>query len=519
MSALRRTVPIAFLLLLAFAASPASPSAAAQPSPLTGLDAYIESAMRDWQVPGLAIAVVSGDAVLFARGYGTRTIGRADEPVDEHTLFAIASTTKALTAAALGTLVDEGRLRWDDPVTQHLPAFQLHDPYITREITVRDLLTHRSGIARSDQLWIAAPFDRDELLRRARHLPRVASFRAEYGYHNVMYLAAGELAAAVSGRTWDDLVELRIFRPLGMTRSTTRAALVETRDNVATSHIRVDGRPVAVPRRNYDNLGGAGAAFSTVHDLARWVRMHLHGGTFEGTRLLSAATLAELHTPQTIIRIDSVAARMFPSSHLRAYALGWNVQDYHGRKLVHHSGNVNWTRTQIGMLPGEGVGVVVIANLNTSSLQHALMYRVLDAFLGLPPRDWSAEYLVLARRADERAAERRREIEAARIADTLPSHVLEQYTGTYASELFGELRIALEDGRFVLRYAPDYIADLEHWHHDTFRGNWRRAGSGSAFVTFSLDARARVTSVDVEDLGEFRRVAGSETRTAREAMR
>jgi CubicO group peptidase (beta-lactamase class C family) len=474
-----------------------------QPAPLDGLDAWIESAMREWEVPGLAIAVVRNDSVIHARGYGVREQGRP-EPVDEHTLFAIASTTKALTVAGLGMLVDEGRLSWDDPVSQHLPSFLLADPWITRELTVRDLLTHRSGVSRSDNLWIAGPFDRDEVLRRARYLPPTAGFRTTYGYQNIMYIAAGEVLGSVSGRGWDEFIAERLFRPLGMTRSTTRAADVEAVDNVAASHTRVDGGVRVVERRNYDNIGGAGAGFSSVHDMAQWVRMQLNGGVYDGRRLLAEPTLREMHTPQTVMRSDTTAQRLFPTTSFRAYGLGWNLQDYHGRKLVHHSGTLNWTRTQIGMVPAANVGVVVIANLSTSNLQVAVMYHVLDALLGIEPTDWSSEYLAIARRGGGSNAE------DTRVRGTTPSLPVDGYAGRYTSDVYGDLSLDVEGGALVLHYAPDYIADLEHWHHDTFRARWRRVGSGTAFITFSLDHQGRAASAELAGFGAFRK-ARSET--------
>lgn len=478
--------------------------AQAQAAPLTGLDAYVEAAMRDWSVPGLAISVVRNDSVIFARGYGTTELG-GGQPVDENTLFAIASTSKAFTAGALGMLVDEGKVRWDERVTAYLPGFELHDPYVTREITVRDLLTHRVGIARSDNIWIAAPFDRAEILRRARYLPQVDGFREKYGYNNVMFITAGEVVGAVSGQGWDDFISRRIFQPLGMTRSTTRAAVVETRGNVASSHTEVDGEVLAVPRRNYDNIGGAGAIFSSSRDMAQWVRLHLAGGMWNGQRLLSDSVLAEMYTPQTVIRIDSTATRMFPSTRFKAYGFGWNVQDYQGRKLINHSGSINYTRTQVGMIPEDGIGVVVIANLSSSNLQLALMYRVLDALMGVEPTDWSAEYLELAHRGDQRAAQSADRLAASRIQGTTPSVPLERYEGTFTNDVYGDIRVRREGEGLVLDYAPMYVADLEHWHHDTFRAVWRRPGAGRSFITFSLDERARITALDLEDFGTFAR--------------
>ena len=499
---IRRTLPLAALLPLVLALCLHAP-VSAQARPLAGLDAYIEQAIKDWEVPGLAIAVIRNDTIIHARGYGVRELGRPG-PVDEHTLFAIASTTKAMTVAALGMLVDERKLRWDDPVTRHLAGLELADPFITRELTVRDLLTHRSGLARNDNLWIAAPFDRAEVLRRVRYLPVSSGFRSTYGYNNIMYIAAGETVAAISGMSWDDFLEQRLFGPLGMTRTTSRAAVVEARDNVAMSHTRVDGSVHPVPRRNYDNIGGAGAVFSSVHDMAQWLRMHLNGGTYDGKRILSAAALREMYTPQTVMRSDTTAERMFPTTHFRAYGLGWFLQDYQGRKLVHHSGSINWTRTQIMMVPSERIGVIAIANYGSSNLQLALAYRVIDALLGVPPTDWSAEYLALSRRGQNTTPAAPGQ---GRIANTTPSLATADYAGRYTNELYGDIELVHENGRLVLRYAPDYIADMEHWHHDTFRARWRRIGYGTAMLTFTLDHQARPASFELAGFGTFRRAA------------
>lgn len=481
----------------------------AQPAPLRGLDAYVEQAMKAWEVPGLALAVVRGDSVIYARGYGVIEVGK-DQRVDEHTLFAIASTSKAFTSAALGLLVDEGKLEWDDRVTKHLPGFQLADPWITANLTVRDLLTHRAGVARQDNIWIAAPFDRDEILHRARHLEQVSPFRAHYGYNNIMFIAAGEVAGAASGLGWDELVTRRIFAPLGMTRSTTRTAVAESRGNIAVSHTRVDGKVTAVGRRNYDNIGGAGGVFSSARDMAQWLRLHLGNGRFAGDSILSQAAMAEMRQPHNPLRVDSVARRLFPDTKFRAYALGWNVQDFRGHTLVHHSGSINYTRTHVGYVPEAGIGFVAMANLSTSDLQLALMYRVLDALLGAPATDWSAEYLALAQRGNERSARAARELEEARLPGTTPSVEAGRYTGTFTDALYGDVRVRTEGDRLVLDYAPDYVGDLEHWHHDTFRVVWRRAGFGRGFVTFSLDERARITGLALDGFGSFRRTAGPE---------
>ncbi len=483
------------------------PGAPVAPERLAGLDSYIEEAVRDWEIPGLAIAVIQDDQVVYARGFGERRLG-SGVPVDERTLFAIASTTKAMTVAGLGMLVSEDVLDWDDPVSEYLPGFQLEDPFVTRHITVRDLLTHRTGVSRSDNLWIAAPFDRPEILRRARYLPQSDEFRDGYGYNNIMYMVAGEVLAAAAGVPWATFIETRLFEPLGMERSSPRSAVVAGRDNVAASHVQSEGRVIAIDHRDYDALGPAGSVFSSAWEMAQWLRLQLNYGEYEGRRLLDSAAIAEMHEPQTVMSSDSVDRRMFPSTHFRAYGLGWRMQDYHGHKIVQHTGAVNFMRTQVAMVPGEGIGVVVLANLSSSQLQTALMYRVFDALLGIPETDWSSEYLALSKRSSERSRERTAERDAARVLGTRPSLSLQEYAGTYTDRLFGEVDVALEDGGLVLRYSPDYVADLGHWHFDTFRATWRRAGYGYDDVTFALGADGEVRSLTLPGFATFRREGG-----------
>jgi CubicO group peptidase (beta-lactamase class C family) len=479
---------------------------------LQGLDAWIEAAMAAWEVPGLAVGVVVGDSVVLARGYGVTRLGDA-EAVDEHTIFAIASTTKAFTSASLALLVDEGRLGWEDPVSRHLPWFRVADPMVSGELTVRDLLTHRVGTARLDNLWIASPFDRQEILRRARHLPQVEGFRRDYGYNNLLYIAAGEVAGAAAGMSWDELVESRIFGPLGMTRSTTRAARVEALGNAAHSHTRIDGEVTAIPRRDYDAIGGAGAAWSSAHDMTRWLRLHLGRGTFEGERILEEARFDEMYAPDTVIPVDSVARRLHPTQHFSAYALGWRVQDLHGERVIHHSGSINYTRTQVTLLPageaGPAVGIVAMANLSSSNLQLALTHHIMDLLRGREPAPWSDLYLEVQSRSEAASDRSAAQLAEARLQGVGPSLPLEGYVGRYQDPLFGEVGIVLEPVEpggtpgLVLRYSPEYVADLEPWHQDLFRVQWRRPGAGSTFVRFALDPRGRITGAALDGFATF----------------
>jgi CubicO group peptidase (beta-lactamase class C family) len=480
---------------------------AAVPAPLRGVDAWVERALADWGVPGLALAVVKDDSIVYARGFGVRRLGER-APVTDRTLFAVGSTTKAFTAAALAMLVDSGKVAWDDPVTKYLSTFELHDPYVTRELTVRDLLTHRSGLARGDALWWATPYSRDEVLRRVRHLEPSWSFRSRYGYQNIMFLAAGQIVHAVTGQSWDDFVQLRIFAPLGMTASNTSVtALAETGD-VATPHSPVDGRMQPVAWRNIDNIGPAGSINSSVRDMAQWIRLQLGEGVFNGRRLLFAATVREMHAAHMVIPVDTLSERLWPSTHFRAYGLGWALQDYRARKLVGHGGAIDGMRAHVTLVPEERLGVVVLSNGGEPSrlLTQAVVFRVIDAYLGGPTRDWGADLLALRRRLVARDSTERQERAAERVADTRPSLDLPRYAGTYRSDMYGDVTVTHENGGLVMRFGPHFAGELRHWHFDTFEARWRDRTMGESLVTFGLSAEGKVGRLAWRNVGEFARV-------------
>jgi CubicO group peptidase (beta-lactamase class C family) len=495
---------------LLLAVSLSATAAHAQPAPLRGLDTYIERAMQEWKVPGLAIAVVKDDSVVYARGFGVREVGRP-ERVDASTIFAIGSATKPVTAAAVGVLVDEGRVRWTDPAAQHLPGLQLFDPYVTRELTVRDLLTHRSGLARGDLMWIVGEFDRADILRRVRHLEPSWSFRSQFGYQNLMYLAAGELVPAVTQTSWDDLVRERIFAPLGMRASSTSIRALEGRTDLAIPHAEIDGQVRPIAWRNIDNIGPAGSINSNVLDMAQWVRMNLNEGSYRGERVLSPEVVRTMQTPETLIRSEGAWALMAPEANFMAYGVGWFMNDYRGRKVVQHGGNIDGMHALVGMLPAEELGVVILTNLNPNFLTYALMYRIFDGYLGGPQQDWSRRHLASADTLMEMGRAQQRRMEEGRVEGTRPSRPLAEYAGTYEEAVHGRLTVAEEGGGLVLRWGPRQVADLEHWHYDTFRASWRDPGFlsifGRSFVTFTLDPQGTPARVEIPGAAEFRRVA------------
>lgn len=498
-----RAALAALIVLAALPAQPVGPltapaSLVAQaaptdpPAPLEGLDAWIEAAMRDWNVPGVAVAVVADDSVVYARGFGVREVG-APDPVDAHTLFGVMSTTKAFTSTAVAMLVDEGRVSWNDPVTRHLPEFELPDPWVTREFTVRDLLSHRSGLERGDFLWFGSGFDRAQLVRQLRYVDQIAGFRAAYGYSNNLYITAGEMVGRVSGTSWDAFVDRRIFTPLGMTATNSSVVHLHDAGNVARPHEEIGGALQAIPFRSLDNEAPGGAINSSAAEMARWVRFQLAGGEFEGRRLVAEAALLETRTPQTIIPFGDAARRTNPGLHFLFYAMGWTVQDYRGTVLVQHSGGIDGLRSRVAMLPDQGVGVVILTNKGQwNALHDVIRNRVLDAYVGAEPTDWSRVFLDDVERQRAAADSAERALVAGRIAGTTPSLPLDGYTGSYRNRAYGEAHVRLEGDGLVLQVGPAITGDLEHWHHDTFRATWRNPVLGWSLIDFDLDARGRV---------------------------
>jgi CubicO group peptidase (beta-lactamase class C family) len=422
-------------------------------------------------------------------------------------LFAIGSSSKAFTAASIAMLIDDGKLKWDDSATKYLPGFQLFDPYATRELTVRDLLTHRSGLERGDLLWYASAYDRNEVLRRIRYLKPTWSLRSHFGYQNIMFLAAGQIVPSITGKSWDDFIKERIFTPLGMTSSSTSIKALASSNNVAAPHAKIDDKVQAVPWRNIDNIGPAGSINSNVIDMAQWVRLQLGGGAYQNQRLLSSGAIKEMHASQTIIPLAGAMDTLYPEAHFLTYGMGWFLSDYRGRKVVEHGGAIDGMRAEVAMIPEEKLGVVILTNKNGTVLPQALMFKVFDAYLGGPQRDWSAEILKSFKALEAQGEAAEKKAEAERVKGTTPSLALEKYAGAYESEMYGDAKVTLEKGKLVAHYGPGFTGDLEHWHYDTFRVTWRDRMEGKGFISFTLNPQGKVAEMKVEELGDFTRAA------------
>jgi len=468
---------------------------------LKEIDAYAEKTRLEWNVPGIAVAIVKDDKVVFAKGYGVREMGKT-EKVDENTLFAIASNSKAFTTASLAILVDEKKLNWDDKVMNYLPEFQLYNPYVTSELTIRDLVSHRSGLDTfsGDLLWYETNYNSDEILRRVRFLKPKSSFRSQFGYQNLMFIAAGRIVEKVSGKTWSQFVTERILTPLGMSRTTT--SVKNLKDNFSMPHNESGG---ALRVLHSGNVGGASAAAglnSSAADVAKWLRLQLGRGKFEGKQIFSEQQSGVMWSAHTILGVNPFPAKDAPTRLFSAVGLGWFLNDYRGRKVVSHGGGLDGMISQTAMMPEENLGLVVLTNSETG-VNTILQNKIFDVFLDAPKRDWSAERLERAKQNKAKAEEEDTKLVASRTADTIPSLLIKNYAGNYTDQLYGDATIAVENGKLVLRFiqSPNFVADLEHWHYDTFQIKWRSSVAYNfprGFVTFTIDKMGKTDEMKID---------------------
>jgi len=457
------------------------------------LDAAVSRIMKTFEVPGLALTIVKDGRPVLAKGYGVRKLGDA-EAVDGRTLFGIASNTKVFTATALGLLVEEGRLDWDAPVVDYLPWFMMADPHVTREMTVRDLLVHRSGLGlgAGDLLWWPeSTYDRREIVRRLRFIKPATSFRSGYAYDNVLYLVAGEVIRELTGKTWEEFVDERILKRAGMAGSNVRHSAAAGGGNTAAPHARIDGRVKPVAPFTSDNTNPAGGINSSAEDMAKWMLIRLNRGKLaDGTALYSERTARELETPVTLKPNREPPAELAGlKSNFLAYALGLNVRDYRGERVITHSGSLPGYVSIVTLLPDRGLGVSVLTNAESEEAYSALTWLIIDHELGIKPTDWTSAFLKLRTRMEAENAEMLRKSEAARDASSGPSLSPAEYAGLYTDAWYGDVAIEESAGRLVMRFTrtPLLVGDMEHWQHDTFIVRWRdRELRADAYVTFAL---------------------------------
>ena len=464
------------------------------------VDQVVERARKEFEVPGIAVAIVKDGNVVLAKGYGVRKLGEP-APVTAHSLFRIASNTKAFTAAALAMLVDEGKLRWDDAAIQHLPGFQMYDPYVTRELTVRDLLVHRSGLGLgAGDLMFFPPSDlsREEIIRRLRFVKPATSFRSRYAYDNLLYLVAGQLIPAVTGKSWDSFVKERIFIPLGMTSTNASTQALKAAGDVAIPHSKAGGKLEPLPHEDVDNNAPAGAINSCVADLAKWVTVQLNRGDMGSSRLFSEAQSKEMWSAQTIIPIGASAALAALRPNFSAYGLGWFLSDYRGKKIVSHTGGLSGYVSRVTMVPDLKLGIVVLTNQEADGAFQAVTYTILDRYLGAPETDWVAPFLAQEKQGETGAEETVKQAAAKRNTTSRPSLPLAGYAGRYRDAWYGDVAIEQHGGKLTISFTHtrQLTGDLEHWQYDTFVARWRdRTLAADAYVTFSLKPDGSIDEV------------------------
>lgn len=478
-------------MIVAMAMS-ARPALAQEPFP--GIDAYINKAMTDWKIPGLAVAIVRGDSVIYAKGYGVRKVGTTDA-VNDRTLFEIGSSSKSFTATVVAMMVSDGKMRWDDRIALYLPELRLQDPVANAELTLRDALSHRTGLSRHDFSWMSAGVSRDELLRRAKFIKPAATFRTRFIYQNVMILAAGQAAGKAAGSSWDELIQTRIFTPLGMTSSLPVMRPSQQVANLATPHLTWRDTVYAKDHMDMDDIAPAGSIISSAHDMAQYLRFQINDGQYGGKRLVSSAALRETHTPQMLIGAGGGVPGTDSVTRFNTYGFGWFVQDYRGKLMWQHGGNTDGMTTAMGMLPDQKFGVVVLSNQHGSPLPDLLMKYLFDRELGAPMRDLSGESFARVANQRRRADSAQRAQEALRPKGAQPPLGLAAYEGTYADSLYGEAKVSLHDGILVLERGA-FSAPLEYWNGGNFR--WGRLPSGAIpelMVKFDVTADGKVNTL------------------------
>ena len=458
---------------------------------LEGFDQIAEDALKALKVTGAAMAVVKNDKVVYAKGFGYKDVENKI-PATPDTIFAIGSSSKAFTVFALGRLVDEGKLEWEAPVRNYIPWFKLYDKEAGARLSVRDLVTHRSGLPRHDLLWYNnKTASREDLVRALAYLPPTADLREKWQYNNLMFLTAGYLLETLTGKPWEDAVRSLVFEPLGMKRSNFSVLDSQKDSDFAFPYNFVDKAYEKLPFRDITNVGPAGSINSSVNEMARWVAVHLADGKFEGRDLLSSSTVSDMHNPHMV----TGAVSSSPDIAATAYAMGWFTDVYRGHRRVHHGGNIDGFSAQVAFLPDDGLGFVVLTNMNGTSYPELLVRTATDKILGLEAHDWIGDAVKQLEKAEGAIKKAEEKKITRKVPGTKPAHPLADYAGLYVHPGYGSLAVELAAGRLSFTY-NSIKTNLDHWHYETFDGVTIEDPTFKDFkLTFWTDVNGRVASV------------------------
>jgi len=477
-----------------------------QPVTSANIDNTVEQAMKSFNVPGIAVAVVKDGRIIHSKGYGIRSIN-TNQKMDENTLFAIASNTKAFTAAALGILVDDGKLDWNDRVIDYIPEFRMYNPYVTEEFTIKDMLTHRSGLglgAGDLMFWPdSATFTKKDIIYNLRFLKPASSFRNKYDYDNLMYIVAGEVVARISGMSWEDFVETRIMQPLEMKMSAASINRLKDKTNIIDAHVPVDGKLQVVGKHEGDVHNSAGGIFSNITDMSKWVIAQINDGKYGDSpeeQIFSREVHEEMWAPQTIKPVGKTAY----NSHFLCYGLGWNVSDEKGYKVVYHTGELAGVVTRVTIIPELRLGIIVFTNQQSIAAHTAITNTIKDGYYGIKGID---------RVKEEKEKVLKNEADASRITAGVWKQIQEEqkkntttadikkYQGIYSDQWFGDVVISERNGKlwFASRNSPMMAGEMIYYKGNTFIVRWRyRTFDADAFAVFSLDKNGNPDGITME---------------------
>jgi CubicO group peptidase (beta-lactamase class C family) len=459
-------------------------------------DNYIQNALPTWQTPGLSVVVVKDGNVVLKKAYGVQNL--TDKiPYTTSTLSTCASTTKAMTAVCMAILVDEGKIKWSDIVADVLPEFKLSNPYVTAEITVKDLFTHNTGLGNADLLWVLG-YSREEVLRRMQVIPLSYSLRSSYTYQNLMYMVAGEVIKKVSGKTWDDFITDRLFKPIGMSNTYADYSKVPANAAKTTPHFKDKEKQDEIRTISYldgDNIGAAGGVWSCADDISKWLQFLQDSTKINGNRLLKSETFAELFKPQALIPPnDFYPTTKITKPHWTSYGIGWFQHDYRGEMVQFHTGSLDGLVAILGMIPEKKISIYVFGNLDHTEIRHALMYKAFDLWaFDDNSKDWSNDFFNLYKGLSENANKRETDQLAKRVLNTKPSLPMQAYTGKYTSKIYGNAEVVLNNDLLEVKLPNNMSFTYQHWHYDSFMGNSKNWWWGKSSIQFILDSEGNVT--------------------------
>jgi CubicO group peptidase (beta-lactamase class C family) len=486
---------IIILLLFAIAFS-------VQSQGLEKIDTYLSESLADWGIPGMSVAIVKDGKVVLAKGYGLKDINGSAK-VDDNTLFAIASNTKAFISSSLAILVAEGKCDWNDPVKKYIPDFEMYNDYVTNNTTIADLLSHRAGLGTfsGDMMWYKSDLGVDELIKKIKYLEPAYPFRSGYGYSNLMFITAGEVIKRITNQEWDEFVKDQFFDPLKMDRTIASTNDLKAKSNYAMPHKPFEGETKTIPWVNWDNMGAAGGIISSAKDMAQWMIMHLQNGVFNGDTILQPKLQNVTWTAHNTHVLSQKAKKTVPGRHFNGYGLGWSLNDYYGNLMVGHSGGYDGMYSRVMMLPDENLGIVILTNSMKGNTFPLSLY-IVNQFIEEDMRDWSETFLNRKSGAQDQVQARIDALKKARVKKSKPTLALEKYTGNYQSEMHGNVTVKVSENNLLLTFddAPALSATLTHWHNDTWQVNWNETHAWFDFglVTFKIDNTLKVLSMNIE---------------------